>query len=349
MGIKKKGLWSIIALVLAVLTVAAVLSQSGGVSPAELVGMIRSADPMWLVLAVICMLGMTFFEGEAVRTILKGIGYSRPVHRGFLYAAADAYFSAITPSASGGQPASAFFMIADGVPAVLTTAVLVLNVMLYTSAVLVLTWFSIAFHPQLFWSFTVPARVLIIAGTCALAGLTVLFYLLLKHQRILFWIVDKLVRLFSHVRLIRHPEKLMVKLEKAEHDYQQCVLIMHGKRGMVLHAFVCNLLQRLSQFLVTVCVYMATGGRFGMLRDLFITQCMITLGSNCVPIPGGMGVADFLMLDGFTSLFNREYAFKLELLGRSLSFYIYTLVGAVTTLIGYMALRRREKKERVTK
>ena len=51
------------------------------------------------------------FEGEALREIVFHMGYPTKHKDAFVYSAADIYFSAITPSASGGQPASAFFMI----------------------------------------------------------------------------------------------------------------------------------------------------------------------------------------------------------------------------------------------
>ena len=345
MGIKRKGLWTIVALLLAVLTIWAVVSQSGSMSMSELKAAFASANPVWLALAVLFMLGIIFWEGEAVLVIMKGIGYPRSHSRGFLYAAGDVYFSAITPSASGGQPASAYFMIKDGLPGALATAVLVLNLIMYTSAVLVLTWGSILFHPQLFWGFSVFSKILIIAGTLALGGLTVLFYLLLRKQQILFGLTQRLVRLLSKVRFIRHPERILEKLEKSEKEYKDCVTVMAGRRAMMVKAFLCNFLQRLSQFLVTVTVYLALGGKLSMVKDVFITQCMVTLGSNCVPIPGGMGIADYLMLDGFGQLLGKEQAFTLEMIGRGFSFYICILVSAVTVVFGYIGIRRRAGKK----
>ncbi len=53
-------------------------------------------------------LALSFFEGEALREIVFHMGYPTKHKDAFVYSAADIYFSAITPSASGGQPASAF-------------------------------------------------------------------------------------------------------------------------------------------------------------------------------------------------------------------------------------------------
>jgi hypothetical protein len=56
-----------------------------------------------------------------------------------------------------------------------------------------------------------------------------------------------------------------------------------------------------------------------------------------------MGIADYLMVDGFSGIMGREAAFRLEMLSRGLTFYICVSISGVITLIGYL-IRRRTKK-----
>ncbi len=344
MDTKRNKLWTLAALVLAVLTIWAVFSRSGEMSPAEILQTVRSASPGWLICAVICTFGIIAFEGEAIVVILRHIGYPRPHRRGFLYGAADVYFSAITPSASGGQPATAFFMIRDGVPAVITTAVLILNLIMYTLAVVSLGIVGILMRPAFFSDFRPVSRVLIVLGFLALSGLTVLFFFLLFHQTFLFGVTFKLVRFLAAHHLMRHPEKKLQKLEKASLEYAECVKLMTGRRDMMFLAFLYNVLQRLSQIGVILSVYMACGGSADRLADLFATQMYIILGSNFVPVPGGMGVTDYLMLDGYGHLLDEVQAFGLAVLGRSLSFYCCILISIVTVLAGYISLKKHRAR-----
>ena len=116
MSIQRKGFWTTVTILIAILTMALVI-KSSGMSMAQLRRALGEASLSWLIPAAFSMAGIIFFEGEAVLAILRRAGYPHSHKRGFVYAAADVYFSAITPSATGGQPASAFFMIRDGVPA----------------------------------------------------------------------------------------------------------------------------------------------------------------------------------------------------------------------------------------
>ena len=76
---------------------------------------------VFLVLSVLC-------EARNLGMILKLIGHRKSLKSCTVYASSDLYFSAITPSATGGQPAAAYYMTKDGVPLSQSSAILVLNV-----------------------------------------------------------------------------------------------------------------------------------------------------------------------------------------------------------------------------
>ena len=60
------------------------------------------------------------------------------------------------------------------------------------------------------------------------------------------------------------------------------------------------------------------------------------LGSNFIPIPGAMGVADYLMLRGFQVVLTAQAAASLELLSRSISFYICIIFCGILTFADYL-------------
>ena len=100
--------------------------------------------------------------------------------------------------------------------------------------------------------------------------------------------------------------------------------------------------------MVTPLTYLASGGELSKAVDVFITQVYVVLGSNCVPIPGGMGVTDYLMLDGFEKLGIANYEF-LELFSRFLSFYMCIIICGITLLISCISYsdKRRKKLDKV--
>ena len=139
----------IVTLILAAFTIYAVLKGSG-ISLNELIADLRDASLWGLIPASIGTLGFIWFEGEALRVIVRHMGYPTNRTQGFVYAAADVYFSAITPSASGGQPASAFFMMQDKIPGTAVMTALLLNLIMYTLAIITIGIADILLFPGIF-------------------------------------------------------------------------------------------------------------------------------------------------------------------------------------------------------
>lgn len=76
---------------------------------------LRAADLRFVALGLFCMLVFLFGEGFNTRRALLLCGYrTRPLQLA-RYAAAGFFYSSITPSASGGQPAQLVYMKKDGI------------------------------------------------------------------------------------------------------------------------------------------------------------------------------------------------------------------------------------------
>lgn len=339
---KSKLIWSLVTLGLAILTITIVLSQSKGLTLSDLADTLRNAHKGWLLLAVLSMLGIIVSEAEALLCLLRHTGYIRRQRRGLLYASADIYFSAITPSASGGQPMTAFFMITDGAPGGVVTVILLVNLILYTVSILLIGVVSLLIRPSLFLQFSIYSKLLILLGYLILIGFVFMFVMLLVNGARLYKWGCIIIQWLYGKHFIKQPEYWRSRLEKVIDDYQKCVGITRGKPLMLLEVLVLNLLHRISQLSVSMLVFLATGGEAAQALRVWLTQIYVIIGSNCVPIPGAMGAYDYLMVDGFSSFMTTQEAVRLELLSRSLSFYTCTIISAVITLIGFIHYKNKK-------
>lgn len=340
---KKKVLWSLLALLIAVISIRAVLMQDGTMSLAETFLYLEHARHEYVILAIASMCGYFYFEGLALHRMAQTFGYSSKKH-GIVYGAADVFFSAITPSASGGQPASAYFMIRDGIPAHATTAFLLLNLVMYTLSLLVMGWCSVILNFEMLESYSLLSKMLIGFGSLVMTTLGICFYLLLRKGHIIFSVCDWFLRFLEKTRLIKEGECLRSKLKHTMEEYQKCSNMIAGHRKLLIEAVICNLLQRISQLIVPSLIYLSAGFSFSTALKVWHIQNFTVLGSNCIPIPGAMGVADYLMLDGYTILLGADgNAAQMEILCRSFSFYACIIMSGIIILIEYLAHKSKEK------
>ncbi len=344
MSIRKKVFWSVLSLLLAGTTLWGVLSQLGEMPLRQLWASIQQSNKLYLLAACICGGLYIVMEGEAIRRIMTGIGYRVRFRHGILYGASDVYFSAVTPSATGGQPACAVFMIRNGLPTGAVTMTLIVNLILYTVSIVLLGLAAVFTNFRLFSHFRLLSKILIAAGFLILLGLTFLFFLLLRSGKKVFGAIGGLYRFLHRHKIIRLLDARLARLEKAQEDYDQCVRLMREQPVALRKAFCCNFAQRAVRLLVPVLVYLAMGGSVSMAPTILAIQCFVTIGYNCVPVPGGMGVADYLMVDGFAELMGLEDALHVEVLSRSISFYVCVAVSGMIVLVGYLRQRKRERR-----
>lgn len=341
---KKKVLWTFVFIALVAVTIVTVVRQSQTFSLRGFMDYVLHASVPWIVLAFVGMLGFIGFEALAVLILSKAFGYPRSLRRGFVYSATDIYFSAITPSATGGQPASAYFMMKDKIPGAVTTIILLINLTLYSIAIVVIGVVCFLVRPSIFAGFGTFSQWLIAIGFFCQLILLSLFILLVYKEKIVMRLADGGMRLLGKLRLMHNIEKKREHLKDVEKQYKECAAAITSHKKAIGVAFLCNLLQRISQIAVSVCVFMGIGGAASQAADAFIIQGYVVLGSNSVPIPGAVGVADYLFMDGFGRLV--QDTVSMELLCRGISFYCCVILCGIVTLAVYTSLGVKGMKQK---
>ena len=342
---KKRPKWlaPVAFLVLVLATVYVVSRQSASFTAEGFLEYVKKVKPWGLAAAAVCMIGFIVFEGMALLVICRALGYRRGWHRGVMYSAADIYFSAITPSATGGQPASALTMMSDGIPGAVTTVVLLLNLVMYNVALFVTALFALVIWPGVLSAFDTPAHVLVAAGAVLHVALIAGMLVLVLSEKLFLRIMNLFLHLGQKLHLVKDAEGRREKLLQIEQDYRASAGVLHRHKGALLMALLYNFAQRIATTLVPVVLYAAVGGPLRDLRKLFAIQVIAVIGSNSVPIPGAVGVADYLFLDGYGILLADPI--NLELLSRTISFYICVLVCAMLLLASFI-LHKRQGSEK---
>ena len=341
---RKKFLWTVLFVAIAAATIWAVVSHNKDFSVGTFLSYIRGSSKPWLCAAILCAFGFVFFEGEAVVLICRALGCKLGHRQGFVYSAADIYFSGITPSATGGQPMCAYFMLKDGISASTATAALLINLTLYTLSILVISLFVVIVQPGVFLSFGIISKVLIIAGYIMQCLLAAFFIMLIVKKTLLHGICRGAIRFLCRIKLLRREEERLLKLDRFIDEYTTCSQMIRHRTKAILAAFVFNILQRMSVILVPLCVFMASDGAVSDAVRVWAVQCYVVIGSNTIPIPGAMGVSDYIMLDGYGKMMDYQNAVNFELLSRSISFYICIVLCGAVVLTKYLIQKKTGNK-----
>lgn len=332
---KKRIIWSVVFIALVAVTFCTLIKQNESFTVEGFMEYISSASWQWIVLAFLSMLGFIVFEGLAILVICRAFGYKRKISQGMIYSATDIYFSAITPSATGGQPASAYCMMRDKIPGAVTTIVLLINLTLYTTSIIVIGAVCFVINPGMFVNFSTLSKIMIVTGFGMQFVLFATFLLLVYKEKIVMKIATVGMKILSKLHIIHNIEKKLKHLEEVEKQYKECAMAIKNNKKPLAVALLFNLLQRLSQIMVSVCIYMGFEGNISKIIDVFTAQGFVVLGSNSVPIPGAVGAADYLFIDGFGSIVKDPVS--IELLSRGVSFYCCVIICGIVTFAIYLS------------
>ncbi len=337
-GLKVKLLWTFAFIAIAALTIWAVTSQKD-FSFKKFVNFVKGFKPAWVVASVTAVICSVMFEALAIKTIIKSFGFNRSLAKCFIYSSGDIYFSAITPSSTGGQPASAYFMMRDGIPGSATTISLIINLIMYSLSIIILGTVSFIVKPSVFFGISTLCKTLVIIGFSCLVLLVAFFILVIYKGQLLHKIGNALFSILAKIRILKNIEKKRAKLESAVASYNGYVEHLKGKRAMLLKTLIFNILQRFSLISVTLFTYLASGGSYARCIEVWVVQCVVILGTNVLPIPGAMGISDYMLITVFGTIGLESAATNLNLVSRGISFYFCVLICGISLIVRMISYR----------
>ena len=296
-----------------------------------------------MLLAAVCAFGFIYFEGLGLQCTCRFFGHGFSAGKGIVFSATDIFFSAITPSASGGQPAALILMMKNGVPAAVSAIALLLNLLMYTVAILLISAVCCMVYPGIFMRMGLAPKLFIAFGVIVQIAFIALFLMCIFSDRLILNVCRWGLRLLCKLHIYKDYDKQYEKLIAMIKQYRECGALLRRETGLLIKVFLCNLAQRLSVILVSVCVFLAVGGKAVCAFKAFSVQALAVLGSNAVPIPGAVGVADYILLSGFKQLVHDPVS--VELLSRGMSFYSTILFCGILLLCVLIKMKTVKKHD----
>ena len=311
-----------------------------------LIKAVQKADPVYLLIGV----GLVFVyfagEGEAIRMITKSLGHSVTHRRGFVYACIDFYFSAITPSATGGQPVCIYYMNKDKIPVSVSSITLLLHTVVYKTILILLGFWVMFAKSTWFLGGNLSVKLLFILGIIINVITVVVCLLAMFSRRAIRKMAVWGIRVAGKIKLIKKPDEVTQKLLRSLETYANSAEYIRTHLFLVVRVFVVTLVQRIAMFAISYCVYKALGLARYDLFDMIALQTLIAMAIDSLPLPGGMGASEGV----FTMLYRSVYGVKTlvpaTVLTRGISYYFALVLSSICVIFNQSRIVRLEKNEK---
>lgn len=347
-----KYVLSILFLIVMVVLTAVMILKKYNLS--DMYKSIKTLNIKYIFLGILMMFIYIFFEGMATREILKAMHTKSSVIDNFSYGAIDYYFCAVTPSASGGQPIVAYYMVKDKISLPNTSITLLLNTALFKIVLLTLSIIAAIIVPQFVFASTLLI-VLYALGFFINVFLIVLCFLGAFKPKWLHACGKWVVKILIKMRIVKKPLNVFHKLKDKmiEYEYSGKLVLSHKKEFII--ALLYNFIQRIALFSVSYLVFLAfykgsSGGSLDYRNyfELVSVQVAIALCVDSLPLPGGVGISEYLYLFLFGFVYTNvssDFVASAMLVTRGVSFYFPLIITFIIWLVKHIMVIIKDSKE----
>lgn len=312
-------------------------------TPGQLAAALLSADWRVLLLGLPLMALFLCCEAKATHSILRALGCPQSFRRCAYYSCTGFFFSTITPSATGGQPAQVLAMSRDGTPAASGALDMLLVTIGYNTAAM--GWGIFA----LFTSGGLTER---LGGRVGLLlGLGLAVFALLDAAMFLFLFLPGPAKKLLH-GCIELAAKVCPALDKGalgqradEHlaEYRRGADLIRRAPGLLVKVVGLSALQLACSYAMPYVVYRAFGLSGFSMWEVMALQALCAIAVGYLPLPGSAGAAESVFLRGFLLVYGEALVAPAMILSRTLNCYLVLIATAGVLAVG-RTVRRASKK-----
>ena len=309
----------------------------------QLIRVMHSVRPVYYAAGFIFINLFVWCESYIIYRMLRVLQYQQVPKRNCIkYSYVGFFFSCITPSASGGQPAQLYYMNRDKVDVSVGAVILLIVTILYKFVLVFLGTLIFIFRHSLISEYIQGAAFFFYLGMALNVICVIVMFLLVFQQTLASRMIIGLVKGLEKIHVLRRKEERIRKLEDSMMEYHKAAAVIQEHKKLIAGMFGVTLVQRLIHFSITYLIYRGLGLSALGIVDVVALQCVIYIAVDMLPLPGGMGISEGLFLSIFRKIFTGGLLYPAMLLSRGISYYALLLISAVMTCVAQVTIKRKE-------
>lgn len=266
-------------------------------------------------------------EGCIIFYLLRSLDGKSGLLRCISYSFIGFFYSAITPSATGGQPMQLYYMKKDGNRLTNSSVVLMVVALLYKVVLVLCGIFMLLFWNRQLRFYLQGYYGLYLLGL-ALNVIVVMFllYVMLVPEKMKH-ILLTIKSLLEKVKIWKSSEKQSEKVLAFVDSYQEAVQYLTAHKKKVCVAAGLTFLQRCSLFFLPCFIYAGFGLQGMRMSSIVFLQAAVYIAVDMLPIPGAQGITEMMYRCVFSAVFPDTYLMPSLYVTRGISFYFLLLIS----------------------
>ncbi len=293
----------------------------------------------WLITAVFVHLLNIALDMTVIYLFTKQTNSEFTVFNALIASMTGQFFSAITPSASGGQPMQIVAMSRMGIKPSNSTSTLMQKFLVwqFTMAAycIVAVTAKFSFISQ---QLNPTMWVLSIVGFAAQVLMIVILLLASFCKPVTTKVVNFFLNLLGKLHIVHDVEEKKKSIEATLTSFHESNKQLNKNKALLVKIYVITAIQMTSYFLAPYCIAMAFGIHCDIF-DMLCAQAYVSMVSSLIPLPGGSGAAEYSFSVFFGTYFSAQTIKSAILLWRTITYY-----GTIAVSAPFAWLRKKNKQ-----
>lgn len=334
----KKNIFNILIISISVIYILVLIIHEG---VNTFIRQIAALNPIWILMALGCMFMYWCMEAFVLNGITKFHGVRRKFKESFVVTMVGQFFNAVTPFATGGQPAQVLYLMKSGIEGANASSIVMLKFFLFQT---VLTVYSLVVIILSFGYFSAKIPLLLtwtILGLAVHASMIILTILFSYNRTLTEKILKFVFRIVKKLRFIKVNEDTELKVEESLSAFHDNAYLLKNNLGLLFKTSFMVFLQLSFYFSISYCVYRSFNLSGADFFQLFSAAVFVATVISIVPLPGSTGGAETGFIGFFGGFFGGGPVVSALLIWRIITFYFCIGFGSIFSV----ALPSRKKRK----
>lgn len=306
----------------------------------EVCAMLGHLDGRFMAGALGCILLYLFLRVLTLRIYLAHRGHRLSWRDAVGITGTGQFYSAITPSASGGQPMQVLRLRQKGVPVGMGTACISAKFMGFQTGFVSLGLVLALTHLRYLNAQLYGWRWLVALGYVTNMTLVLAVLLTIPKLGIVDRLAGALIRLGHRLHLVRDPGNALKRFDHMIEEYREALLALWKQPLDALVIYLLSLCQVVCYMSVVICVYHAFRLSGTDAVTLLTVQLQLFVAAAFIPLPGSAGAQESGFFFFFHGIFPEAQMTAAILIWRFFTYYLLLLLGFVMMALGGMRKKR---------
>ncbi len=309
----------------------------------EIVANIKNVSLFYIFVAIGAMFIFISCEGINIRRVLETCGCKISLLQSFKYALVGFFFSSVTPSASGGDPAQLYFMSKDKLPVAHSALALLVELSSFQFVSCTIAIIGFFYNYDILINNIGNIKYLLFLGLAIniIILLCLLVMIFSKRFALKFMnIVCNILKLFNYKKVDEFKNKFSSQIE----EYHQCSIYLKKNKLVLCKIIMTTTLQMVLYHSIPYFVYLSFGLNSVNCLTFILMEAVLYISVSSLPLPGAMGVSEGGFMIMFKMFFPASILSSAMIISRGISFYLFVMISGILLSLFMILDKYRLKK-----